>query len=54
MFLHYFDFKKTSAEAHRLLSAVYGDENSSDRTCRIWFECFRNGDFEMGDKERSG
>jgi len=30
----------------RLLSEVYGDE----RTCRVWFKCFRNDDVDV--KER--
>jgi len=50
--LHYFDLKKTAAEAHRLLSEVYGDETSSERTCRVWFERF--DDFNVKDKERPG
>jgi len=50
--LSYFDPKKTAAEAHRLSSEVYGDETPSERTCKVWFECFRNGDFNMRDKER--
>jgi len=48
--LYYFDLKKTAAEAHRLLSEVYGDETPSE-TCRVWFECFRNSDFDVRDKE---
>jgi len=49
--LHYFDLKKTVAEAHRFLPEIYGDETPSKRTCRVWFERFRNGDFDMRDKE---
>jgi len=47
-------FKKTVAETHRLLSKVYGDETPSKRTCRVWFEHFRNDDFYVRDKERPG
>lgn len=54
MILHYFDLKKTAAETHRLLSEVYGDEIPSERTCRVWFERFRNNDFDVKDKERPG
>lgn len=52
--LHYFDFKKNAAEMHRLLSEVYGDETPSkmERTCRVWFERFRNGNFDVRDKKR--
>jgi len=49
--LYYFDLKKTAANAHRLLSEVYGDGTPSKRTCRVWFERFRNGDFDVRDKE---
>jgi len=49
--LHYFDLKKTTAEAHRLLSEMYGDDTSSKRTYKVWFERFRNGDFDVRDKE---
>ncbi|KYN38039.1 hypothetical protein ALC56_07663 [Trachymyrmex septentrionalis] len=38
--------KKTAAETHRLLSKIY-DETPSERAYKIWFECFRNGDFYM-------
>jgi len=50
--LHYFDLKKTAAEAHRSLSKIYGDETPSERTCRVWFERFRKGDFDVRNKER--
>jgi len=30
-----------------------GDETSSE-TCIVWFERFRNGDFDVKDKERPG
>jgi len=56
--LYYFDLKKTTAEAYRLLSVVYGDETplsvGSVGTYTIWFERFRNGDFDVRDKERPG
>jgi len=52
--LHYFNLKKTVAETHRLLFEVYSDEILSERTCRVWFEHFRNDDFDVRDKERPG
>jgi len=30
------------------------DETPLEKTCRVWFERFRNGDFDVRDKERSG
>jgi len=47
MVLHYFDVKKTTAETYHLLSKVYGDETPLERTCRVWFELFRNCDFDV-------
>ena len=38
--------KKTAAEAHRLLSEVYGDETPLEETYKVWFKCSRNGNFE--------
>lgn len=33
---------------------MYGDETLSERTCRVWFERFRNDNFDLKDKERPG
>ncbi|KAG5327625.1 MOS1T transposase, partial [Pseudoatta argentina] len=52
--LHYFIQKKSAAEAHRILVQTYGDNALSDTTCRDWFRSFKNNDFELEDKERSG
>ncbi|KAG5326409.1 MOS1T transposase, partial [Pseudoatta argentina] len=52
--LHYFIQKKSAAEAYRILVKTYGDNALSDTTCRDWFRRFKNNDFELEDKERSG
>jgi len=52
--LHYFDLKKTAATAHKLLFEAYGNCAPSERTCQEWFHRFKNGDFDVNDKERSG
>ncbi|KAG5316940.1 MOS1T transposase, partial [Pseudoatta argentina] len=52
--LHYFIQKKSAAEAHRILVQNYGDNALLDTTCRDWFRRFKNNDFELEDKERSG
>jgi len=52
MLLYYFDLKKTATEAHRLLSEVHSDETPLERTYRVWFERFRNNDFDVRDKKR--
>ena len=41
-----FNMKKSVAEAHRMLSNTYGEAAISERTCREWFQRFKNGDFE--------
>lgn len=52
--LHYFFQKKSAAEAHRILVETYGDHALSETTCRDWFRRFKNNDFDVEDKERSG
>lgn len=52
--LHYFIQKKSAAEAHRILVDTYGEHALSETTCRDWFRRFKNNDFDLGDKERSG
>ena len=52
--LHYFIRNKSVAEAHRILVETYGDNALSDTTCRDWFRRFKNNDFKLEDKERSG
>ena len=46
--------KKSATEAHRLLVEAYGDAALSERSCREWFQKFKNGEFDVEDKERSG
>ncbi|EFN78693.1 Histone-lysine N-methyltransferase SETMAR, partial [Harpegnathos saltator] len=41
-------------EAHRILVWIYGDYVLSETTCRGWFRRFKNDDFDVEDKERSG
>jgi len=45
--------KKSAAEAHRLLVEAY-DAALSERSCREWIQKFKNGEFDVEDKERSG
>ncbi|KAG5317273.1 MOS1T transposase, partial [Pseudoatta argentina] len=52
--LHYFIQKKSAAEVHRILVQTYDDNALSDTTCRDWFRRFKNNDFQLEDKERSG
>ena len=38
---------------HRLLVETYGEAALSE-SCREWFQKFKNGEFDIEDKERSG
>ena len=44
-----FNMKKSVAEAHRMLSNIYGEAAINERTCREWFQRFKNGDFDVED-----
>jgi len=41
-------------EAHRMLVEVYGDTAPTDKSCKEWFRRFKDGDFSVEDKPRSG
>jgi len=45
--------KKSAAKAHRLLVEAYGDAALSERSCER-FQKFKNSEFDVEDKERSG
>jgi len=44
--------KKSAAEGHRLLVEAYGDAALNERSCREWFQKFKNGEFDVEDKEQ--
>ena len=50
--IFFFHSKKTVAETHRELQTVYGDAALSETTCRNWFRCFKDGDFDVDDRLR--
>ena len=52
--IHFFNLKKFAAEVHRLLSETYGEAALSERSCREWFQKFKNGEFDIKHKECSG
>jgi len=54
LLIYFFNLKKSAAEAHRLLVEAYGDAALSERSYREWFQKFKNGEFDVEDKERSG
>ncbi|GFT64270.1 retrovirus-related Pol polyprotein from transposon TNT 1-94 [Trichonephila clavipes] len=45
---------KSAAEAHRMLSNTYGEAAIRERTCREWFQRFKNDDFEVEDQHGGG
>jgi len=49
----YRNLKKSAAEGHRLLVEIYGDAALSERSCREWFQKFKNSEFNVENKERS-
>jgi len=48
-----FNWKKSVTEAHRMLVEVCGTA-PTDKSCREWFRCFKDGDISIEDKPRSG
>ncbi|EGI61180.1 Mariner Mos1 transposase [Acromyrmex echinatior] len=52
LLIYFFNLKKSAAEAHRLLVEAYGEAALSERSCREWFQKFKNGEFDV--EERSG
>jgi len=54
LLIYFFNLKKSAVEAHRLLVEAYGDAALSERSYREWFQKFKNGEFDVEDKERSG
>ena len=46
--------KKSAAEAYRLLVETYGEAALGEKSCREWFKKFKNGEFDIEDKESSG
>ena len=49
--VYFFNLKKSAADAHQLLIEAYAEGALSERKCREWF---KNGDFDVEDKDRSG
>ena len=54
LLIYFFNLKKSTAEAHRLLVETYGEAALSERSRREWLQKFKNGEFDIEDKEHSG
>lgn len=37
-----------------MIVGTYGEGCISERTCREWFQKFKNGEYDIEDKERPG
>jgi len=48
-----FNWKKSAAEAHRMLVEVYDDTAPTDKSCKKWLRHFKDKDFSTEDKPRS-
>ena len=51
-FFFCFNLKKSGAESHHSLQEAYGKCALSETTCSDLFRRFKNGDFNLEDKER--
>ncbi|EGI67886.1 Mariner Mos1 transposase, partial [Acromyrmex echinatior] len=49
-----FNMKKSVTEAHRMLPNTYDEAAISERTCREWFQRFKNDDFDVEDRHSGG
>ena len=49
-----FCFNMKKSAAHRMFSNTYGEAAISERTCREWFQRFKNGDFDVEDRHSGG
>ena len=44
--IYFFILKKSATVAHQLLVEAYGEAALSERSCREWFQKFKNGEFD--------
>ena len=54
LLIYFLNVKKSAAEAHRFLVETYGEAVLCERSCCEWFQKFKNGEFDIEDKECSG
>ena len=50
LLIYFFNLKKFAAEAHRLLVEARGEAALSKRNWRVWFQKFKNGEFDVEEK----
>ena len=52
--IYFFNLQKSAIEAHRFLVETYGKAALCERRYRECFKKFKEGEFDIEDKERSG
>ena len=52
--IFFFHSKEAVTEAHRGLQKFYEDAALSKTTCRDWFCCFKDDDFDVDNRPREG
>lgn len=50
MLIYHFNVTKSVAEAHQMLSDASSEAAMSKRTCHEWYQCFKSGDFWIGNR----
>lgn len=50
--LFMFNWKKSAIEAHKNIAEVYGEDAITVRACQKWFKRFKEGDFDLSNKDR--
>ena len=54
LLIYFFNLKKSATVVHRLLVEAYGDAALSEKSWHEWFQKFKNGEFDVEDKDCSG
>ena len=49
-----FRLKKNAAELNEMICSALREGAVTQKTCKKWFQKFRNGDFDLFDRERPG
>ena len=49
LLIYFFNLKKSATEVHRCLVETCGEAALSERSCREWFQKFKNGEFDIED-----
>ena len=49
-----FQLKKNAVEKTEMIFSAFGEGVVTHKTCKKWFQRFRNDDFDLSDRESSG